>query len=110
MDKPTTPEVAGLSPATGRRGVMCKMAGIVSRHGKASLAIIVVLTIIVVWMYVYYHGFLKFGPYSKNVARASKKKKPKGQVEEDDDGGRRSKKDRGDDETEKLIESINQGS
>lgn len=84
---------------TPRKGLICKMSGAVSRHPRAAAAMIIVLTILVIATYVYYHGIWKLGPYGK-ARKPAKKGKPKQEEGQDEE--------RGDEETEKLIESINQ--
>jgi hypothetical protein len=66
-----------------------------------ALAVVVVLLILVIGLYVYYHGFLFLGPYAKCAPRRGKAKKDSG------GGGGDASDDRGDPETERLIEAIN---
>lgn len=79
-----------------KRGIVCKMAGGVANHSRAAAAAIVVLTILVIGMFVYYHGISRFGPYAKKSAMRGKKSKA-------DDGEKSGEPD----ETDKLIKSIN---
>jgi hypothetical protein len=80
------------------------MVAKVASNPCTSLAIIAVLTILVVGMYVYYHGFLFLGPYAPRVAKRGAQGSEKGA-----DKGSAADKDsaKGDPETERLIESIN---
>lgn len=83
----------GVSPP--KKPFVARLAAAVAGHAYWSLAAIIVLTLLVVGLYVYYHGFFFLGPYAH---------KPK--------GGRAKKggedEAQGDPETERLIDSINQ--
>jgi hypothetical protein len=87
-----------------KKTLVAKMAGAVAGHAYMSLAIIVVLVILVIGIYVYYHGLLFLGPYAKHgkggfrTAKGGKRKDP-------DDADPAAEK--GDPETERLIDSIN---
>ena len=85
---------------TPRPTLVATMVAKVASNARASLAIIAVLVILVVGMYVHYHGFLFLGPYAKRAARRG----AKGVEKSADAGG---DNDKGDSETERLIESIN---
>ena len=108
MDKPPAEVIAAPGVGSGKRGIVCKLAGAVSRHGRMCLALIAVLTVLVVGMYVYYHGFLRFGPYCKSVARPGPRKGAKKSSDDGESGTAAGKSDRVAEETEKLIETINQ--
>jgi hypothetical protein len=101
------PLAAAASPAAARPGgakktFVAKLAGAVADHSYMSLAIIVVLVVLVIGAYIYYHGLLFLGPYASpgksgfRSAKGGKRKDP------DAEGG-----DQGDPETERLIDSIN---
>lgn len=49
--------------------LVARLSKACSNNGKACLAIIVVLVIIVIGMYIKYHGFLGIGPFSKQAKR-----------------------------------------
>jgi hypothetical protein len=98
------PDLSGRPAASAKKAPIAKMAGIVAKHAYMSLAIIIVLVILVLGMHIYYHGFLFLGPYakpSKGGFRSAKSNKRKGA----DDADAESQK--GDPETERLIDSIN---
>lgn len=72
-------------------------------EGKPLVAfgIIILLVILLIGMYVYYHGLLMFGPFAgpaKPKGKGKGKEKIKEHSEDDE---------KGDDETEKLIDTIN---
>lgn len=96
---PATPAVS--------KSFVAKAAGAIASHSYASLAVIVVLVIVVIGMFVYYRGLWFLGPYaecaqlskgSKGAAAKSKRK-----ASDDDESG----DEKGDPETEKLINAIN---
>jgi len=85
-----------------KKSLVTKMAGTVASHAHASLALIIVLTVLLIGVYVYYHGLLFLGPYARpRKSRASKKRK------DDDDADQGAQEQKGDPETERLIDSIN---
>lgn len=92
-------------PAPAKKSVVAKLASAVAGHAYMSLAVIVVLVILIIGMYVYYHGLLFLGPYaSRKAGFKSKSKGKKGKDKDSDDED----DVKGDPETEKLIQSINQ--
>lgn len=101
--QPQTPAL-GAAPS---KSFVAKLAGAVASHAYMSLAIIIVLTILVLAIYVYYHGLLFLGPYASKSGgdRRSKKKKEGGFLAETD-AGTVDDSPSGDAETERLIESI----
>ncbi len=108
MDQPgLSPPAAPptLEQKTGKRSMMSKLAGAVGRNPYASLAVIIVLTIVVISLYVYYHGFLKIGPYASGFAPSAVKGGPKSGREPK--GSPPDSSDSGDPETERLIAAIN---
>jgi hypothetical protein len=90
-----------LGATSPKKPLAARLAGAVANHAYASLAIIIVLLILVIGLVVYYRGFLFLGPYAgkRAGARGSRRKDPG-----PDEGGA---DDKGDPETERLIESIN---
>ena len=68
-----------------------------------ALAVIVVLVILVIGLYVYYHGLLFLGPYAKAGGKGSRGRKKKDGGSDGGDGS----EERADPETERLIDSIN---
>lgn len=78
------------------RGIIGRLAAACSAHAYLALGVIVVLVIIVIGLLVYYRGLLWFGPYAAGASSATSKavRKPSA---------------RGDDEAERLIDSINKG-
>jgi hypothetical protein len=93
-------------PASGadRQPFVAKMVAKVASNACTSLAIIAVLVVLVVGMFVYYHGFLFMGPYAKRAVKCGAKssaKKSEKPADKDSDS------EKGDSETERLIESIN---
>lgn len=76
-----------------------RLAAGVARHAHLSLALIVVLAVLVVGMYVYYHGVSVLGPYAGRRKAAGGAGRAGAAA--DPDGAD------GDPETERLIESIN---
>ena len=90
------------------KSFVAKAAASVAGHPYASLAIIVVLVIVVIGVFVYYRGLLFLGPYadSARISRSAKgaASKTKRKTSDDDD---ESGDDKGDPETEKLINAIN---
>lgn len=88
--------------APGKKSFVAKLATSVAGHAYMSLAIIIVLLILVIGLYVYYHGLFFLGPYAsaKKGGFRSKKKKDPG----DESSAEEAK---GDPETERLIDSIN---
>jgi len=93
-------------PAPSKKPFFGRLAAGIAGHPYLALAAIIVLTLLVVGIYAYYHGIFFLGPYAppSGASRAS--------------GARGKKKDRaaaaagdeaqGDPETERLIDSINQ--
>jgi hypothetical protein len=100
------PQPAPLQAPT-RKGVICKMAGAVSRNNRLCLGIIVVLAILVIGMYVYYHGLFRFGPYCKRALSGARQRKPREERIAQRPPAESGDRDAGDDETEQLIKSIN---
>jgi len=103
--QPTPPsQAAPLTPraaAAPKKSFVAKLAASVAGHAYMSLAIIIVLLILVIGLYVYYHGLFFLGPYaSTKGGPRPKKKKDSG----DESGAEDAK---GDPETERLIDSIN---
>jgi hypothetical protein len=66
---PTPPE----SPK--RASCVAKLAACVAGHSYVALAIIVVLLVIIVGTYIYYHGFWVLGPYANAPSAGIKKGK-----------------------------------
>ena len=70
----------------------------VSHHPGAAAAALVVLAVLVVGLYVYYHGVLSFGPYAcctpRRTRRRPAEKESESESESDGEAGR-------------LIEAIN---
>ena len=102
------PPSAGVLTRAGpaKKMFIAKMAGVVAGHAYMSLAIIVVLVILVIGLSVYYRGFLFLGPYaqhSKGAPRAANGGKRKDPGDPGADQGA----EKGDPETERLIDSIN---
>jgi hypothetical protein len=64
-----------------------------------AFGIIILLIILLIATYVYYHGLFIFGPFAGKQG-AKPREKSKGKSKDDDE-------EKGDDETEKLIDSIN---
>ena len=96
------PEAA---PATGwpgppppKKPLAGRLAAAVARHSFLSLAVIVVLVVLTIGLYVYYHGFLVLGPYATPAGKGRSKKA---------DGSRAEGGPAGDEETERLIDTIN---
>lgn len=81
-----------------KKSFVSKLSHSVECHADMSLAIIIVLFIIVIGMYIYYHGLFSIGPYVKICTKTRTKKiKSEDDVDGESDGA----------ETNKLIESIN---
>ena len=95
--------MAALRPAgPAKKPLVAKMAGMVASHAHASLAIIIVLTVLLLGLYIYYHGLFFLGPYARpRKSRATKKRK------DEDEADQGAQKQKGDPETERLIDSIN---
>lgn len=89
-------------PAAPKKSFVAKMASAVASHAYLSLAVIVVLVILVIGLYVYYHGFLFLGPYASGGKGGFRSKKKK-----DEGGGDPGSDEKGDPETERLIDTIN---
>ena len=87
------------APPASKRSTVGKLAGVVGRNPHASLAVIVVLAILVISLYVYYHGFLRVGPYA-----APRRAGPKPPARKDPPAD---PPESGDPETERLIAAIN---
>jgi hypothetical protein len=106
--RPPVPTPAAIAPAA-KKALVARLATMVGNHAYLSLATIVVLTIVLVALYVYYHGFLFLGPYKASAAtrgaKAAKKKDARGT-------GKTNKNQKPEDaeeaEIERLIETIDQ--
>jgi hypothetical protein len=96
-DVPTysDPAASAARPGAPKKALASRLAGAVASHAYASLALIIVLVILVVGLYTYYHGILFLGPYAKG-GKGKKKDKASDEGEVS-----------GDPETERLIDSIN---
>ncbi len=81
-------------PSSGR-GFIGRLAAACSAHAYLTLGVIVVLVVIVIGLLVYYRGLLWFGPYATGAPAAAK--------------AARKASARGDDEADRLIDSINKG-
>jgi hypothetical protein len=108
--QPQQPQTAATPRPTGpgapRKSFVARLAASVASHAYMSLAIIVVLVILVIGVYVYYHGFLFLGPYAgRRPGRPASHRKKRAEAGADEGAG--DADDRGDPETERLIESIN---
>jgi hypothetical protein len=95
-----------MSASTNARpSLLSKVSAAVAARPNIALATIVVLTILVIALYVYYRGFLMFGPYYKPVITAmavggAPTPPPSAPAAAPPAAA-------GDAETERLIESIN---
>ena len=102
---PATPR-----PAAGaKKSLVAKLTGAVAGHPRAALAMIAVLAVLLIITYVYYHGFLVFGPYAAPSRGRAPRRGGGGKPKDggDKDGGDKGAAEKGDAETERLIESIN---
>jgi hypothetical protein len=79
---------------SAKGSLISSCANALKNNAYISLAVMVVLVIIVIGMWVYYHGIFGLGPYASGAP-------PKGKKSSDGD-------DEPDSETERLIKSINQ--
>jgi hypothetical protein len=110
-------QASGLAPAASapnlqagarapvKKSLVAKLAASVAGHAYMSLALIIVLLILVIGLYVYYHGLFFLGPYAsaqRSTKGGAKKKGSSGASDETDTGDAK-----GDPETERLIDSIN---
>lgn len=104
MDAPQSP-AGSYPPATAapKKSFAAKITGAVARHAQLSFAIIVVLLILVIGLYVNYHGFFIFGPYAAAAKSGTRSKRSKSGSDADSD----SDGERSDPETERLIDIIN---
>lgn len=101
-----------------RTPAVARVTAVVANHPSLAFALIVALTVLIVCGYVYYHGLFVFGPYcghggagsagsssralkgkAKAFAKSKAKAAPAKAADSDSDGG--------DDETERLIETLN---
>lgn len=111
---PSASAGASASASAGKKSLVAKAAGAVGRNPHAALAAIVVLTLLVVALYVYYHGLFHLGPFA-SAAPASSSSAGRGKTgsrkPDSGDTGASSKPDgapdAGDPETERLIAAIN---
>lgn len=87
------------APAEQRKpGPVRRLSGLVAAHSQAALAVIVVLVVLVVVLYAVSQGWFGLGGRKEGAARrAGRGRRPKGAA---DDAA-------GDEETERLIDSIN---
>jgi hypothetical protein len=89
----------GVSPPTGGSptplSFIGRLAAACGTHAYLTLGLIVVLVVIVIGLLVYYRGLLWFGPYAAGAPTSAK--------------SARKAPARGDDEAERLIDSINKG-
>jgi hypothetical protein len=87
------------------------MARFVAARSYMSLAVIVVLLILVIGGYIYYHGLFMFGPYAAGRTSARKggttSKRKRGTAAADTPAEDALDDSTADPETERLIESIN---
>ena len=100
-----------------KKPVIVTMKAAIAAHAGMALAAIVALTVIIVWMYVYYHGALGLGPYAR-PGRAPSREREKERLKKsrfDDppdsappraETGRPVKGDKKDAEIERLIDTI----
>lgn len=86
------PYVGGPGPG---RGFIGRLAAACSAHAYLTLGLIVVLVVVVIGLLVYYRGLLWFGPYAAAAPTSTK--------------ASRKASARGDDEADRLIDSINKG-
>jgi hypothetical protein len=97
-----------------KKSFMNTASNTVANHSKLSFAIICMLTVLVIGMYIYYHGFFILGPYassdnkSKDSSKDNKKDKSKDSSKESSKDNKKDKSNEIEDiETENLIKSIN---
>lgn len=103
--------MADVPAAFVKKSFMDTASNTVANHSKLSFAIICMLTVLVIGMYIYYHGFFILGPYASND-NTSKDKSKDSQKEKQKDNKKDKQKDNKsneieDIETENLIKSIN---
>jgi flagellar basal body-associated protein FliL len=92
------------APAAGKKTLVGRMAGKVGKSPYTALAVIVVLAILVIGLYVYYHGLLRVGPYAAVSAfrKGGPAKAAPAKEKAADEAA-----ETGDPETERLIAAIN---
>lgn len=89
-------------------GIFGKLSRTCASNGGTCLAIIIILAVVVIAMYVYYHGLFGIGPYSGSKSTGDKKAGFRKKKPTDDDAATDSPKDeRADPQTERLIDTIN---
>ena len=104
--------MADVQATVVKKSFMNIASNTVANHSKLSFAIICMLTVLVIGMYIYYHGFFILGPYasSDNKSKDSSKdnKKDKSKDASKDSSKNKDKSNEIEDiETENLIKSIN---
>ena len=100
--EPLAPGPASPPGPPAKRSATAKLAGAVGRNPHAALAVIVVLTIVVASMYVYYHGVSRLGPFAARGGHRPERKPPARKEPPADPPP-----ESGDPETERLIAAIN---
>jgi hypothetical protein len=84
--------------AAPAKSIVTRMTSFLAGHAHMTLAIIIVLIVLVIGLFVYYHGLLFLGPYASAKAGFKSKERKK---DADEDAAK------ADPETEKLIATIN---
>ena len=95
------------APSPARQSFLSKAASTVASRPNIALAVIVVLTIVVIALFVYYRGIFSFGPYNKPPLGGERLRDGSPGVAGAASGGKVSAPSAGDAETERLIETIN---
>lgn len=98
----TVPRVAGAV----KKSFITKMSNNVAYHPSLSFAIIVILTILLIGMYVYYHGLFMIGPYMGKTKKTKKRKDEEESFKLEKEPSKL--EDSSSLETETLIKKINQ--
>jgi hypothetical protein len=100
---------AGAGPPAPKKPLVAKLAARVAAHAYMSLAIIIVLLILVFGLVVYYRGLWFLGPYAAGALRGKKGARGKKKDQGGGEGapGALGSDEKGDPETERLIDSIN---
>ena len=108
MNESQQPQAFAQAPAAHpvKKSLLSATANAVACNSYVSLAIIVILIIMVIGLYVYYHGILGLGPFASR-GPAARKPGARGKGQEADEESDKKSDEKSDPETERLIDSIN---
>jgi hypothetical protein len=98
--QPALPGMPPYAVPAPKKSFVARLAAGVAAHAYLSLAVIVVLLVVAIGLYVYYHGLWVLGPWARPRGKGRRRAPEAAAEAEPADGA-------GDAETERLIDSIN---